>query len=57
MSHNCNPKDYYLIVYIDTGEVYEDFRTKGGADIFLGQHALKDYLEVIPNPKYIVTTK
>ena len=51
-----NPLDMYLIVYIDSGEVYEEFRTVFAAVNYLRSIDLKDDLKVIKNPKYIVTT-
>lgn len=57
MSQHYNPEDYYLIVFIDTGEIYEEFRNIGAADIFLSKDILKNDLKVIKNPKYIVINK
>ena len=47
-----NPRDYYLLVYKETGKVYEKFRNIGTAINFLNKHLLKDDLEIIINPKY-----
>jgi len=47
-----NPKDYYLLIFTDTGKVYEYFRNGYTAERFKLAHPLKDELEVIINPKY-----
>lgn len=54
---NTNPKDKYLIVYIDTNEVYTKFRTIGGATVFLCSNPLRVDLKIIPNPKYVTPIK
>ncbi len=52
-----NPKDYYYLIFKDTGKVYEKFRTTSAADKFLERHFFKDELKRIINPKYVVTKK
>lgn len=52
-----NKKDQYLIIFEDTGEIYQEFRSSSAAEIFLERDMLKPYVKIIPNPKYIVTTK
>lgn len=52
--HNkqINQLDYYLLVYKDTGKVYEKFRNIGAAKLFLVGIPIKDNLKIIINPKY-----
>lgn len=51
-SNTYNPIDYYLLVFRDSGKVYEYFRNKWSAVQFLKKHPLEEELEVIINPKY-----
>lgn len=57
LPHNkqINQLDYYLLIFKDTGKTYEFFRTISGAKQFLHNHPLKDDLELITNPKYVIT--
>ena len=51
-SNNYNPVDYWLIVFINTGEIDSYFRIKSNADKFLNEHPFKEELKIIVNPKY-----
>jgi len=52
-----NELDYYLLVFRDTGAIYEKFRNKSAAETFLKRHPLQEVLDLIVNPKYDVTRK
>jgi len=52
-----NELDYYLLVFRDSGEIYEKFRNKSAAEKFLKNHPLQEVLDLIVNPKYDVTRK
>lgn len=54
-SKSYNELDYYLLIFKDTKEVYEKFRIKSTAKHFLYRHPLKEDLELITNPKYVIT--
>ncbi len=51
-SKGYNPKDYYLLIFTDTEEIYDSFRTKWGADSVRVKSPLKEWLKTIINPKY-----
>lgn len=52
--HNkqINKLDYYLLIFKDTGKIYEKFRIKTTAENFLHRHPFKEDLKLIINPKY-----
>ena len=48
-----NERDYYLLIFKDSGKTYETFSHKWSAQEFLKNHPLKDELELKVNEKYV----
>ena len=45
-SKGYNPKDFYLIINLETGEIYETFRIKSTASKFIKEHPFKGVLSI-----------